>query len=245
VKWETLADYPALSSRAAALMLDAISRDGKLVLGLPTGNTPVGMYDRVVAECGTQYHCFRDIVAFNLDEYVGIPRDHPGSYFTFMQQHLFSHVDIDPKNTFIPNGRAPDLKVESERYEKTIRNAGGLGLTFLGLGSNGHIAFNEPGTPFDSRTHVVALSESTRRANSAFFLDQPVPTHAITMGIGTILESRAIVLLASGEKKREAIARLRSGDQSPDFPASALWSHPDVLVLVDASAQDSLPPSTA
>jgi glucosamine-6-phosphate deaminase len=236
VRFETLADYAALSTRAASIMLEAISRDGKLVLGLPTGNTPVGMYDRVVAECGREYHCFRDIVAFNLDEYVGIPRDHPGSYFTFMQQHLFSHVDIDPKNTFIPNGRAPDLKVESERYDRLIRNAGNLGLTFLGLGSNGHIAFNEPGTPFESHTHVVALSESTRRANAAFFLDQPVPTHAITMGIGTILESRAIVLLASGAKKREAIARLRSGDQSVDFPASALWAHPDVLVLVDEAA---------
>ena len=239
MNWETVADYPALSTRAAALLLDGIRKDPKLVLGLPTGNTPVGMYERVVAECKREYHCFRDVVAFNLDEYVGIPRDHPGSYYMFMQQHLFSHVDIDEKNTFIPNGRAPDLKVESERYDRAIRNAGGLGLTFLGLGSNGHIAFNEPGTPLDSRTHVVALSESTRRANAAFFLDQPVPTHAITMGIGTILESRAIVLLASGAKKREAIARLRGGDQSADFPASALWSHPNVLVLVDEAAATS------
>lgn len=236
MNWETLADYAALSDRGAAIMLDAISSDPKLVLGLPTGQTPVGVYDRVVGECKREYRCFRDVIAFNLDEYVGIPRDHPGSYFTFMQRHLFDHVDIDPKNTHIPNGRAPDLKVESERYERAIRNAGGLGLTFLGLGSNGHIAFNEPGTPFDSRTHVVALSESTRKANAAFFLDQPVPTHAITMGIGTILESRRIVLLASGQKKRDAIARLRSGDQSAGFPASALWSHPNVLVLVDNAA---------
>ena len=236
MNWETLSDYPALSTRAASLLLDGIRKDPKLVLGLPTGNTPVGMYERAVAECKREYHSFRDVVAFNLDEYVGIPRDHPGSYDMFMRQHLFSHVDIDEKNTFIPNGRAPDLKVESERYDRAIRNAGGLGLTFLGLGSNGHIAFNEPGTPLDSRTHVVALSESTRRANAAFFLDQPVPTHAITMGIGTILESRAIVLLASGAKKREAIARLRSGEQSADFPASALWSHPNVLVLVDEAA---------
>ena len=236
MNWETLPDYPALSARAASLLLDAIRRDPKLVLGLPTGSTPVGMYERAVGECKSTYHCFREVVAFNLDEYVGIPRDHPGSYFSFMQQHLFKHVDIDEKNTFIPNGRAPDLKVEAERYERAIRNAGGLGLTFLGLGSNGHIAFNEPGTPFDSRTHVVALSESTRRANAAFFLDQPVPTHAITMGIGTILESRSIVLLASGAKKRDAIARLRTGEQSVDFPASALWSHPNVLVLVDGDA---------
>lgn len=232
MNWEALGDYEALSDRAASILLDAITADPKLVLGLPTGNTPVGMYGRVVKECKRSYRCFRDVVTFNLDEYVGIARDHPGSYFSFMQQHLFSHVDIDAKNTFIPNGRAPDLKVECERYERLLKNAGGLGLTFLGLGSNGHIAFNEPGTPFESRTHVVALSESTRRANATFFLDQPVPTHAITMGIATILESKRIVLLASGAKKQEAIARLRSGEVSADFPASALWNHPDVLALV-------------
>lgn len=236
MKWETFPDYEALSERAASLLLEAIRSDPKIVLGLPTGNTPVGMYARVVAACVREYHCFRDVVAFNLDEYVGIPRDHPGSYFSFMQRHLFQYVDIDPKNTYIPNGRAPDLKVECDRYERAIKNAGGVGLTFLGLGSNGHIAFNEPGTPFDSRTHVVALSESTRRANAAFFLDQPVPTHAITMGIRTILESKEIVLLASGARKREAIARLRTGEQSVDFPASALWPHTDVTVLVDAAA---------
>ncbi|HJT17179.1 MAG TPA: glucosamine-6-phosphate deaminase [Thermoanaerobaculia bacterium] len=239
MNWETLRDDDALSDRAASILLDAITSDPKLVLGLPTGQTPVGMYKRVVKECKRSYRCFRDVVAFNLDEYVGIPRDHPGSYFTFMQQHLFSHVDIDPKNALIPNGRAPDLKVECERYERLLKNAGGLGLTFLGLGSNGHIAFNEPGTPFDSRTHGVALTAATRRANAAFFLDQPVPTHAITMGIATILESRAIVLLASGARKRDAIARLRSGEISPDFPASALWNHADVRVLVDDAAAAS------
>jgi glucosamine-6-phosphate deaminase len=236
MNWETLPDYDALSDRAATILLDAINANPKAVLGLPTGNTPVGMYARVVAECSREYRCFRDVVAFNLDEYVGIPRDHPGSYFNFMQRQLFSHVDIDPANTHIPNGMAPDLKVECARYERSIQSAGGLDITFLGLGSNGHIAFNEPGTPFDSRTHVVALSESTRKANASFFLDQPVPTHAITMGIATILESRAIVLLASGARKREAIARLRSGSQSADFPASALWNHPNVRVLVDEAA---------
>ena len=236
MNWLPLDSYDSLSIHAASSLLSAIRENPRTVLGLPTGRTPVGMYDRVVAECSREYHCFRDVTAFNLDEYVGIPRDHPGSYFAFMQRHLFAHVDIDPTRTYIPNGAAPDLKVECERYERLIAAAGGLGLMFLGLGSNGHIAFNEPGTPFDSRTHVVALSESTRKANAAFFLDQPVPTHAITMGIGTILESRQIVLLASGAKKRDAIARLRSGAQGADFPASALWSHPGVSVLVDEAA---------
>ncbi|HYS53797.1 MAG TPA: glucosamine-6-phosphate deaminase [Thermoanaerobaculia bacterium] len=236
MNWETFQHYDALSEGAARIFLDAIRADPKVALGLPTGNTPLGMYARIVADCSREYRCFRDVVVFNLDEYVGIPRDHPGSYFTFMQRHLFGHVDIEAANTHIPNGMAPDLKVECARYERSIASAGGLAITFLGLGSNGHIAFNEPGTPFDSRTHVVNLSESTRRANAAFFVDQPVPTHAITMGIATILDSRQIVLMASGAKKRDAITRLRSGTQGRDFPASALWTHPNVHVLVDEAA---------
>lgn len=236
MNWETFEDYAALSDRAAAILLDAIRTDPKLVLALPTGNTPVGMYQRVVAECKREYRCFTDVVTFNLDEYVGIPRDHPGSYACFMQRQLFDHVDVQPQNTHIPNGMAPDLGVECARYERSIRSAGGLGLTFLGLGSNGHIGFNEPGTSFDTLTHVAALSESTRKANAPFFLDLRVPTHAITMGIATILASRTIVLLASGEKKREAVARLRSSEQSVNFPASALWRHNDVRVLVDRAA---------
>jgi glucosamine-6-phosphate deaminase len=235
MNWETLDDYDALSERAAGILLHSIRRNPKIVLGLPTGRTPIGMYQRVVARCKAEYHCFRDVTTFNLDEYVGIPRDHPASYFMFMKRHLFDHVDIDPERTHIPNGMAPDLSAECVRYEEEIRDAHGLDLTFLGLGSNGHIAFNEPGTPFDSRTHVVALSESTRKSNAALFLVQPVPTHAITMGIGTILDSREIVLLASGARKREAIARLRSGEETTQFPASALWRHPKVTVLVDAA----------
>jgi glucosamine-6-phosphate deaminase len=189
------------------------------------------MYERVVAACGRKYHCFSDVVTFNLDEYVGIERTHPGSYYTFMKQHLFKFIDIDPANAHIPNGAAPDLDAECARYEREIAAAGGLDLTFLGLGSNGHIAFNEPGTPFDARTRVVTLTESTRAANASLFPDGHVPTHAITMGIATILASKSIVLLASGEKKQAAIERLRSGEISEEFPASALWNHPDVTVL--------------
>lgn len=229
MKWESLPDYDALSQRAASILLGAARANPRIVLGLPTGRTPIGMYERVIAECARQYHCFRDVVTFNLDEYVGIPADHPGSYCTFMKKHLFEHVDLLPENTHIPNGEM----VDAEGYEEQIASAGGLDLTFLGLGSNGHIAFNEPGTPFDSRTRVVALTESTRNANASFFPHGNVPTHAITMGIGTILQSRAIVLLASGANKQKALQRLRSGEISIDFPASALWTHPDVRVLVD------------
>jgi glucosamine-6-phosphate deaminase len=189
------------------------------------------MYDRVIAECSRQYHCFREVTTFNLDEYAGIPGDHPGSYCTYMKHHLFDHVDIDPANAHIPHGDAPDLDAECLRYEREIADAGSLGLTFLGLGQNGHIGFNEPGTPFDSRTRVVELSHSTRIANADLFADRKVPTHAITIGIGTILESKRIVLLASGESKRDAIARLKSGEISESFPASALHTHRDVTIL--------------
>jgi len=222
MNWETVADYGALSQRAAEILLAGIRRDPRLVLGLPTGRTPVGMYQRVVAECSREYHCFTDVTTFNLDEYVGPSRE----YQRFMKENLFDHIDIDPAHAHIPDGAAPDLETECVRYEGQIADAGGLGLTFLGLGGNGHIAFNEPGTPFTARTRVVALSEHTRAANKT------PSTHAITMGIGTILESREIVLLAAGANKRAAIERLRAGEVSEEFPASVLWWHRNVHVIV-------------
>jgi glucosamine-6-phosphate deaminase len=231
VQWERFDAPHALSARAAELLLDAIREHPRIVLGLPTGRTPIGMYERVVRECGRAYHCFRDVTTFNLDEYVGIPREHPASYATFMQQHLFAHVDLDASHAHLPNGMALDLDAECARYEGEIGDAGGLELTFLGLGRNGHIGFNEPGSPFDARTHVVTLTESTRKANADLFPGEPVPTHAITMGIATILESKRIVLLVAGSGKETALERLRSGEVTPEFPASALWNHPGVTVL--------------
>ena len=216
---------------AAELMLGAIRDNPRAVLGLPTGRTPIGMYERVVRECAREYHCFSGVTTFNLDEYVGVPPGHPGSYFTYMKQHLFEHVDLDPAQAHLPNGMAADLDAECLRYEEEIRGAGGLELTFLGLGRNGHIGFNEPGTPFDARTRVVTLTESTRKANAEFFPDGSVPTQAITMGIGTILQSKRIVLLVAGHGKEAALERLRSGVIGEDFPASALWTHGDVTVL--------------
>lgn len=232
IRWEHFESYDDLSARAAALLLETIRASPHAVLGLPTGRTPVGMYQRLVRDCARSYHCFRDVVTFNLDEYAGIDASHPGSYHHFMQEQLFDHVDIDPRNVHIPDGAAADPDAECRRYEALIRDCGGLDLTFLGLGTNGHIGFNEPSTPFDSRTRLVALSLSTRVANAPLFPDGHVPTHALTMGIGTILESKRIVLLAAGEKKREAIARLQSGKIDELFPASALWLHGDVTVLV-------------
>jgi glucosamine-6-phosphate deaminase len=232
MKWETLDSYESLSARAAELFLNAIHVDPRMVFGLPTGRTPIGMYDRIVAICSRDYHCFTEVTTFNLDEYAGISCEHPGSYCTYMREHLFEHVDLDRRRAHIPDGKAPDLEAECMRYEHAIRHAGGLGVTFLGLGRNGHIGFNEPGTPFDSRTRVVSLTASTRTANAACFDDGKVPTEAITMGIGTILESRSIVLLVSGTGKEEAVARLRGGEINEAFPASALHLHGDVQVLL-------------
>lgn len=236
MRWEVFDSAEALSDRAAHLMLDAIRDNPRIVLGLPTGRTPIGMYGRVVRECAREYHCFRDVTTFNLDEYVGVPPEHPGSYYTYMRQHLFDHVDMDQANAHIPHGNAADLHAECLRYEIVIHEAGGLDLTFLGLGRNGHIGFNEPGTPFAARTRVVELTQSTRSANADLFPEGHVPTHAITMGIGTILESRQIVLLAAGSGKKQAIERLQSGEITEDFPASALWKHDDVIVLWTAAA---------
>lgn len=228
--WERLPDYNALSARAATILLESVRYEPDIALGLPTGRTPQGMYQRIIAECAKEYHCFKEVTTFNLDEYAGTPRQHEGSYAMYMKRNLFDHVDV--QKTHIPNGMAPDLEAECERYEQEIADAGGLDLTFLGLGRNGHIAFNEPGTPFSSRTRVVQLSESTRAANAEFFPDREPPAQAITMGIGTILESKRIVLLAMGSAKQEAIARLRSRKVDASFPASALWTHRNVHVLL-------------
>jgi glucosamine-6-phosphate deaminase len=234
--WETFASYDTLSERAAELLLAAIQDDPRLVLGLPTGRTPIGMYARIVADCDSARRCFNGVITFNLDEYAGIPPEHPGSYCSFMRRHLFDHVDLDPARTYLPNGAAADLDRECHRYESEIVAAGGLGLTFLGLGQNGHIGFNEPGTPFSSRTRLVELTCSTRSANASQFRGGPVPTHAITIGIATILASRSLVLLAAGEGKRQAIERLESGEISECFPASALWLHDDVRILTARDA---------
>jgi glucosamine-6-phosphate deaminase len=229
--WESFDSYDDLSERAATILLAAIRSNPQIVLGLPTGRTPVGMYNHVVEHCRGIGRCFRDVTTFNLDEYVGIERSHPGSYFTFMRHNLFDHVDVDPARTNIPDGTAKDLRAECDRYERAIVSAGGLGLTFLGLGRNGHIGFNEPGTPFDSRTRVVELTESTRIANAGYFGDGQVPHRAVTMGIATILESASIVLLVAGHGKEKALQRLRSEEVTTDFPASALWKHGQVRVL--------------
>lgn len=249
ITWRVLDDYPTLSRDAADRLLAAIESDPRAVLLLPTGTTPEGMYAEVVRQCRGRYFCFRDVTTFNLDEYVGLPADHSGSYFSYMQERLFRHTDLDPARRHIPDGTAerirrqrPELsldealELECARYEEEIRRAGGIDLAILGMGRNGHIGFNEPGSPFDSRTRVVELHPSTRQANAPFFPDGDVPSRAITAGIATILSAARIILLVSGASKADAVRRLASTEPSPDLPASALLNHSDVLVLADREA---------
>jgi glucosamine-6-phosphate deaminase len=256
-----LADHSELSERAAQLVLTALDTNPRLVLGLPTGGTPEGMYERIAATCRRETHCFAAATTFNLDEYVGLPPDHPGSYAAYMHRHLFRWIDLPPERRRIPDGTAarvraerPGLDLEEalaeecRRFEAALAAAGGLDLAVLGLGGNGHLAFNEPGSPFDSRTRVVELAADTREANARYFpsLDE-VPRRAITMGLGTLLDARCLLVLASGERKAAAIARLAGGEPSEEFPASCVHRHSAVTVLVDraAAAAAPLPPPAA
>jgi glucosamine-6-phosphate deaminase len=234
---EVFDNYAALSQRAADLVAELIRRQPDVVLGLPTGATPEGFYAALTRSDVS----FRKVRTFNLDEYLGLPREHPQSYYTYMKQRLYDKVDLLPEHCHIPDGTAPDMEAECRRYEAAIRAAGGLDVVLLGIGHNGHIGFNEPGTPWDSRTRRVRLAELTRQANARFFGSvDAVPREAITMGIGTILEARQILLLASGESKAEIIRRTVEGEPDIQVPSTALKSHPNVVVLLDREAASRL-----
>lgn len=233
-----VSDYEELSREAARRIIAVVRQHPASVLGLATGSTPEGTYRELVRdheEHGTSYH---QVTTFNLDEYVGLAANDPHSYHTYMDQHLFRHLDIPQGNTHLPDGSAEKPEAECRRYEEMIRQAGGIDLQLLGIGVNGHIGFNEPGTPFSSETQVVQLDESTRQANQIHFEDpQQVPTHAITMGMATILKSRGILLLASGAKKAPVLQRLLTETEiTPDLPASILRSHEDVTLIADQEA---------
>ena len=227
-------NYDEMSKFASERVQACINDNSKPVLGLATGSTPIGLYQHLIDSNKKGAVSFKNVITYNLDEYVNLSQEDPNSYRYFMNDKLFDHVDIDKKNTHVPNGEASDLDQECVDYENRIREAGGIDLQILGIGGNGHIGFNEPGTPFDSRTQVIKLDEQTREANSRFFdsMDD-VPTHAITTGIGTIMDSKEIILLISGASKKEAYERLVNGEVSEDFPASILKNHPNCTVIVD------------
>jgi glucosamine-6-phosphate deaminase len=230
-------DYQDMSSIACQIILEKIKSAPSLTLGLATGSTPKGLYDCLAADYKENRTSYKNIHTVNLDEYIGLPKEDKNSYHTFMNENLFKHIDIPVSQTYIPNGLADDLAEECRRYDRQIKMLGGIDLQVLGIGQNGHIGFNEPGTPFSSRTHVVDLDESTIEANSRFFSSiEEVPNQAITMGIASILDSREILLLASGKSKAEAVYHLLNGIPDEKFPASVLQLHPHVTIVADAEA---------
>ncbi len=208
------------------------------VLGLATGSTMLDMYALLRAFAQERLLSFQQVRTFNMDEYVGLPADHPQSYHSYMQRNLFQAVNLPPQNQVIPNGQAADLQAECSRYEQAIAKAGGMDLLIGGIGRNGHIAFNEPGTPFHSRTHVVNLTPSTREANSRFFFNDisRVPRQAITMGIGTILDAKELLFIACGVKKAAAVSHLMEEEPSLNWPVTALKLHPRATLLTDLDA---------
>jgi glucosamine-6-phosphate deaminase len=230
-------DFRRLSQTARELAIKAIRSKPDLVLGLPTGNTPQGMYEELVRAHREQHVDFSRIRTFNLDEYVGIASAHPQSFHSYMRQRFFDHVNVDSANAYIPDGSPGiDAEQESALYEAAIHEAGGIDLLIVGVAANGHIAFNEPGSAFDSRTRVVDLAPETIANAQQYFTNEPAPRQAITMGIGTILEARRILLLASGANKADAVKRALQGPVSTACPASALQLHPRVIAVVDEAA---------
>lgn len=231
-------NYEEMSMIAARMITEKVEADPKAVLGFATGGTPKGTYEKLVAAFKKGAVTFQQVTTFNLDEYVGLPPEHPNSYHTYMNEQLFNETNIPVGQRFIPNGLASDLQSEAADYEKQIQAHDGIDLQLLGIGKNGHIGFNEPGTVFTQRTHRVALTPSTRKANARYFESMAeVPTHALTMGIQTILESKEILLLAAGRHKAEAVYRLITGQQPDEqFPASSLYSHPNLTLIADEEA---------
>jgi glucosamine-6-phosphate deaminase len=233
-------DYEAMSAAAADAVARRLGEDPSTVLLLPTGTTPLGMYRRLVDLHRLGEISFSQATFFNLDEYLGLVPDHPASYHVYMEEHFYGLIDADPTRIFVPDGAAPDPKAECERYEAAIRDSGGVDVCVLGIGRNGHIGFNEPGAPFDSRTRVVTLSESTRLVNAGDFEANRAPERTITVGMATISESREVLLLASGPNKANAVAAALEGDVSESMPASMLKRHQSAALFLDEDAASDL-----
>ena len=237
---------PRAAARALARAVGrSLAERPNLVLGLPTGRTPIPFYRELVALCRKRRVDFSRATTFNLDEFVGIPAHDPRSYRAFMQRHLFDHVNLSPRRVHFLNGAAKNLERECANYERAIEDAGGLDLLILGLGANGHIGFNEPARALVARTHRTRLSAATRRANAELFGHRisAVPREALSMGMATILHARRIVLLATGSAKAECVSRMVNGPLTPRLPASFLQLHRDLEVWLDRAAASRLKPS--
>lgn len=226
-----------LNATGAGLIASLLQTKPRAVLGLATGSSPVGIYKQLITMYQKGLVSFAQASSFNLDEYVGLPTEHRESYRSFMNEQLFHHIDIDLSRTNVPNSEAADLAAECDSYEQRLEERGPVDLQLLGIGHNGHIGFNEPGMELTGRTHVVKLKEETRKANARFFdsIDE-VPAQAITMGVGSILKAKQILLIARGEEKAEIIREAFMGPITTSCPASLLQCHPNVVVLLDRAA---------
>ena len=234
-------DYDEMSRKAANIIAAQMTLKPDSVLGLATGSTPIGTYRELIARYSQGDIDFSRIKTANLDEYRGLPRENDQSYYYFMYENLFRHVNIDMANTNIPNGMEPDSDAECARYEKVIESLGGVDLQLLGLGHNGHIGFNEPADHLARMTNCVNLQASTIEANKRFFesADQ-VPKQAYTMGIGTIMRAKSVLLIVSGADKAETLAKVIAGPVTPQVPASILQFHPNAIVVADEAALSGL-----
>ncbi len=238
MQYQIVKDSEEMGRAAADIFSQQIAAKPACVLGLATGSTPLPLYAELVKRSRAGKADFSQVRTVNLDEYVGLGPNHPQSYRFFMQQNLFDHIPVKPENTSLPDGLSTDLTAECRCYDARIAAWGGIDLQLLGIGHNGHIGFNEPGTVFTLKTHAVRIAERTRMANARFFGDDPnqVPSRAITMGIGNIMSARKIVLLVSGESKAKIVQRAFFEDVTPEVPASVLQLHQDVTIIADREA---------
>ncbi len=239
-------DYNQLSKWAANYVIERINaaknQTKPFVLGLPTGSSPEGMYAELVKAYKEGRVSFKNVVTFNMDEYVGLPESHPQSYHSFMAEHLFNHIDCPKENIHILNGNTEDLQAECQHYEDMIREAGGIDLFLGGIGPDGHIAFNEPGSSLRSRTRIKTLTSDTRIANSRFFDNDPekVPAHALTVGVGTVMDAKEVLILVNGHNKAEALHAAVEGGITQKWTISALQMHEHGTIVCDESATDKL-----
>lgn len=230
-------NYEEMSRKAADVIAELVASKPDCTLGLATGSTPEGLYAQLVEDYKAGKISFKDVTTFNLDEYRGLDHDHVQSYHYFMAKHLFNNVDIDIEATHVPDGSNPDAEAACAEYEAAIKAHGGVDIQLLGLGHNGHIGFNEPNSEFVKETNCVKLTQSTIEANSRLFdsIDE-VPTEAYTMGIGTIMRAKKVLVVANGKGKAAIVKKAFFGPVTPEVPASVLQFHPDVTVIVDEEA---------
>ena len=234
-------DYEEASDLAFQHMVEVVKNNPHANLGLATGSTPIGLYKRMVEDHKKNGTSYKGIKSFNLDEYFGLDPQHEQSYFHFMYEHLFKDIDIDLANTHVPSG-VGDIQENCDTYNKLLKE-NPIDIQLLGIGGNGHIGFNEPGTPFDSVTHFIELKQRTREDNARLFFNgnlDEVPTHAITMGISNILAAKKVLLIACGENKADAVKVMVEGEPTIDLPASALKDHPNYVCIVDEAAASKL-----